>query len=312
MHGSVYGGGALGKTNTEVGNDGVYPTATVNLLGGIIDGDAYGGGLGDASTAADAGNTVVNLNGLHAGTDVDETTLSSLTGEGKPLEANGSGYRVKSTTKGIVVGRIFGSNNLNGTPKGNVLVHVHSTQNGEATQIANTETLTNAKVRERYDVDAVYGGGNLAAYNPVKSANNNSDEVKAQAFAEVIIDGCNLTSIKQVYGGGNAASVPATHVVVNGTYEIEEVFGGGNGLDKISKNGTLITNPGANVGFKDYWDYAKEEDLEDYNTKDKRLTNTTFLENYVYGSGKASVDIYGGLVHRVFGGCDDASGYGRV
>ena len=302
MHGSVYGGGALGKTNTEVSNDGVYPTATVNLLGGIIDGDAYGGGLGDASTAADAGNTVVNLNGLHAGTDVDETTLSSLTGEGKPLEANGSGYRVKSTTKGIVVGRIFGSNNLNGTPKGNVLVHVHSTQNGEATQIANTETLTNAKVRERYDVDAVYGGGNLAAYNPVKSANNNSDEVKAQAFAEVIIDGCNLTSIKQVYGGGNAASVPATHVVVNGTYEIEEVFGGGNGLDMISKNGTLITNPGANVGFKDYWDYAKEEDLEDYNTKDKRLTNTTFLENYVYGSGKASVDIYGGLVHRVFGG----------
>ena len=91
-------------------------------------------------------------------------------------------------------------------------------------------------------------------------------------------------------------------MVVNGTYEIEEVFGGGNGLDKISKNGTLITNPGANVGFKDYWDYTNEKDLEDYDTKEERLTNTTFLANYVYGSGKASVDIYGGLVHRVFGG----------
>ena len=302
MHGSVYGGGALGRTNTEVSNEGVYPTATVNLLGGIIDGDAYGGGLGDASTAADAGNTVVNLNGLHTGTDVDDATLSSLTGENKPLEANGSGYRVKSTSKGVVVGRVFGSNNLNGTPKGNVLVHVHSTQNSKATQIGNTETVTNAKVLGDYDVEAVYGGGNLAAYNPVKSAKDNSDEVKAQAYAEVIIDGCDLTSIKQVYGGGNAASVPATNVAVNGTYEIEEVFGGGNGLDKILKNGNLITNPGANVGFKDYWDYTNEKDLEDYDTKAERQSNEIFLRDYVYGSGKASVEIYGGTVHRVFGG----------
>ena len=131
---------------------------------------------------------------------------------------------------------------------------------------------------------AVYGGGNLAEYLPDDQNNTKT---------HVIIHGCDLTSIRTVYGGGNAASTPATQVDVYGTYEIEEVFGGGNGKDRISRDGgtTFIDNPGANVGF-----HAYADDDEHAQTAADRATY------FQYGSGQASVNIYGGLIHRVFGG----------
>ena len=147
----------------------------------------------------------------------------------------------------------------------------------------------------RYDVAAVYGGGNQSAYVPADLENNKT---------EVIINGCELTSIRQVYGGGNAACTPATNVTVNGTFEINELFGGGNGLDNIFINGVEMPNPGANVGYKNYSQYYldgttwKVRDMAAYDTKEKRLAAT----DLVYGTGKASVNIYGGTVHHVFGG----------
>ena len=301
----VYGGGSLANTNTtnsvDTNGDGVEdqtvdPTTTVNLKGGTINRNVYGGGLGrlakeaqgtegeegyqSAVSAVEAkvyGEVLVNLN--------KPTTTTTGEGEGATTTTTYGDCEVKGT--------IFGCNNLNGSPQKDVTVHVYKTVKKNDSGVIAKPT----KDSGTYELTAVYGGGNLAAYYP------DDPTTRGIATTNVIIDGCELTSIKQVYGGGNAASVPATHVVVNGTYEIEEVFGGGNGFDKISKNGsTLITNPGANVGFKDYWDYTNEQDMADYDTKDERLTNENFLNNYVYGSGKASVDIYGGLVHRVFGG----------
>ena len=293
IKGSVYGGGQVASVGThftapyddnygkmQEGEE--HGCITVNLKGGTIEQNVYGGCMGMLENAAlgISKDVSVNLN-----KDVDDTAR---------------GCAVK--------GEIFGCNNVNSTPQGAVTVHIYKTQNAAADQIVNTaasgETpaVTNAKVSGRYDVKAVYGGGNLAAYEPTKATATTDDE-KDQAYAHVIIEGCGSTSIQQVYGGGNAASTPATMVDVDGTFEIEEVFGGGNGKDDISKDAgkTYIKNPGANVGFKDYWDYEKDEDIEDYNTKAKRQSDT-FLSNYVYGSGKARVNIHGGKVHRVYGG----------
>lgn len=50
-----------------------------------------------------------------------------------------------------------------------------------------------------------------------------------------------------MYGGGNAAAVPGTDVYVKGAYEIDHVFGGGNGKDKYKKGNEWMTNAGANV-----------------------------------------------------------------
>ncbi len=269
--GDVYGGGNESKSlnnatvtilNTALVNHDIYGggnqanvegNATVNLVGGTVSGNVYGGGRGTADIAAIiGGNVLVELN-------------------------NG----VADNAKGCVIGgNIFGCNNINGTPLGTVLVHIFKTQNPVANRIANDETngITDAKVVGRYDVAAVYGGGNQAAYIPADLVNGKT---------QVIIDGCEQTSIRKVYGGGNAATTPATSVTVNASYEIDEVFGGGNGKDPIDVN---TPNPGANVGYYTYPDDATYE-----------VRNA---DPYVYGTGRAEVFILGGTIHAVYGGSD--------
>ncbi len=269
----VYGGGALANTNvsnTETTPPSPLATTTVNLTGGRINRNVYGGALGQTADA-ESGKE-----------DVEAKVYGDVL-----VELNNG---VADDAKGcIVLGSVFGCNNLNGTPKGDVKVHIYKTQNDAATRITNpTEGEKTAKVKGRYDLTAVYGGGNLAAYEPKDLQGGQTN---------VIIDGCDATSIQTVYGGGNAASTPATSVTINGTFEIEEVFGGGNGKDRIVVNGVQRDNPGANVGFKDYSSVEAT-----YDTKEKRTTDQTFLDTYVYGSGRASVNIFGGTIHRVFGG----------
>ena len=389
----VYGGGSLADSNTtsqvdDKDGDGkpyppvngvyeqehlitVHPKTYVNLLGGRLR-NAYGGGLGvhdeyveghanykEGTPAYVHGDVKVNLNGLDAADDFgDATTLASLiTGDNSLLEANGSEYKVRQTKPGAIVERIFGCNNLKGSPWGHVKVHVFATQNPN-TGIINTkvpltfdepetevlsywedqataigldpETIVGEESTEqgkinllkaaiesnRYDVKAVYGGGNLAPYEPDEGSRTTEENT------EVIIDGCNLTSIQQVYGGGNAAPAPATYVQVNGTWEIEEVFGGGNGNDpytlKIGNTDVHYLNPGANVGYYNYthfYDSGKGTgtlvspyqpvDNSDATTKEARQTVTLSdgtTKKYMYGSGVATVKIYGGKVHYVYGG----------
>ena len=288
--GSVFGGGNESKSLNNT---------NVNILdGALINNDVYGGG----NKADVVGNTLVSLTGGTVSKDVyggGRGTLKTATDEGvaptvgdATVELNNG---VEDNVRGCVVrGSIFGCNNLNGTPLGIPTVHVYATQQDGQTRITNPEEgEQTAKRQGTYDVTAVYGGGNLAAYVPTDLANGTT---------KVIIDGCDRTSINQVYGGGNAASTPATSVTVNGTYEIYELFGGGNGKDNINKGAGSIMNPGANVGFKDYWDYENNKDLEAYDTKEKRLASAEFISNYVYGSGNAAVNIFGGNIHRVFGG----------
>jgi len=230
IYGDVYGGSALGSVNTGTSN-----TTKVYLYKGKIYGDAYGGGLGDSETAALVnGNVEVLLNGAAFGI--------SYTGEGDD--------RIP------VSGRIFGCNNINGTPKGTVKVTV----------LATTPIGGGAHTLGTYEVQGVYGGGNLAAYDPTNS--------NTPTYVEV--DGCDDVSIEYVYGGGNAAPVPATEVMIEGAFEIDYVFGGGNGKDKVGG----MENPGADVGLK--------SGGISYGTGNK--------------IGTTLVTVLGGTIHNVFGG----------
>ena len=301
MMGSVYGGGRLASVGTffalatdsgygEMQDGDDHGNIKVNLMGGTINQNVFGGCMGSTSDnrLGVSKDVTVNLNGYE--TTTGTTTTTTIVADDK---------------KGCVVkGSIFGCNNLESSPQGDVLVHVYGTQKDGATQIANTKAsgetpaVEDAKtsgtkdakgdyVLSSFDVQAVYGGGNMAAYVPTDLTNGKT---------QVVIDGCGRTSIGQVYGGGNAASAPATEVTVNGSFEIAEVFGGGNGKDKITINNEVKDNPGANVGF---YDYSAVETT--YDTKEKRQQDA-FTSKYVYGSGKAAVNIYGGTIHRVFGG----------
>ena len=268
----VYGGAAL--ANSNIGNATNYGTAseaisatstnttTVNLVGGTLK-NAYGGGQGDSETAAIVyGDASVLLNG------------STATG---------------ATNNCVVKGNIFGCNNINGTPKGHALVHVYRTQGWTGHDVTAGKTdATIAKGTGVYEVAAVYGGGNMAAYEPVSGTN----------MAEVIIDGCDLTSIEYVYGGGNAASVPASQVTVNGTYEIGTIFGGGNGKDALP-NGD--PNPGAHVGYKAANFTPDPTKTAEENEEALNAAFEAQKSTLAYGTGNANVYLFGGTIHNAFG-----------
>ena len=160
----VYGGGALADTNLGNWDENAWVhdsksawyTTHVSLTGGTISGDAYGGGLGqkEFGTKGQAGyepeieamvygDVLVELNG--------KTTTENSTTTTTP---------VADDAKGCIVNRVFGCNNLNGTPKGKVQVYVYATQKSEGSSVSD-------KTKGSYDVQAVYGGGNLAKYEPV-------------------------------------------------------------------------------------------------------------------------------------------------
>lgn len=255
----VYGGGALANTNygnvtAGYGTDNetipstTTSTTTVNLEGGTIIGDVYGGGLGqtgdDPVEAKVYGDVTVYQLGTILVPAYDADSLATS-------------------------GRIFGCNNVNGTPKGHVLVYVSNT--------------TPNNPDDKYAISAVYGGGNKAEYIPVGIAQDDSDNT------EVVIDGCNIVTIHSVYGGGNAASTPATNVTISGAKAIMYVFGGGNGAGQ--------GNPGANVGYHYY-----SEDEYGGTTPEAIARRRDAQNNLAYGSGIASTNIYGGNIHHVFGG----------
>ena len=311
----VYGGGSLANTNTttkaDLNNDGTLedytPTTTVKLKSGTINRNVYGGGLGQLAkdavdevlyTAEDAEVIAgtkqagdVKTPGVAAQSDIPAKVYGTVTVElNKPVTTTtGEGESATTTTTYgdcVVKGNIFGCNNQNGSPQSAVTVHIYKTQGWDGHTGTASGDLANEDATHTYHLAAVYGGGNLSAFKPdLKS-------VRDTVQTHVIIDGCDMTSIQHVYGGGNAASTPATNIIVNGTYEIEEVFGGGNGKDAITVNGVTQTNPGANVG---YVAYSTEYDPP-ASSKEERTSK------FAYGTGKASVTILGGRIHRVFGG----------
>ena len=311
----VYGGGALANTNYDNWNTytGTWTTSKYNsethetsyttevaLTGGIINGNVYGGGLGRKAVAGQAAIGEEGQDGYVPAVEAVKGVEAKVYGD--VLVKLNETYEGENSDDCIVKGSIFGCNNLNGSPQNAVTVHVYKTVGYD-----DAHKKSASRNGSTYDLEAVYGGGNQAAFVPYSSRINAPDDEKARAYATVIIDGCDLTSIKQVYGGGNAAATPGTNVIVNSTYEIDEVFGGGNGLDDVLENGKYYKNPGANVGYGNYSELDGTGDgtiVSPYNCKDKENASTKELRraNYMYGSGAASVNIYGGRIHRVFGG----------
>lgn len=256
--GNVFGGGSQANTdgnttiNIKNGSVGgaVYGggalantrNTTVNLLGGTVH-DVYGGGLGqlaDAEQGLSAVAATVGTATVNVGRLADGET-----------PASGS----------VITGSVFGCNNLNGTPTGNATVNVYKT-------VAQPGAAAGA-----YHVAAVYGGGNKAAYIPADASLTSTNTTKVEVFA------CD-NSIQYVYGGGNAASAPATNVIINGG-KFDYVFGGGNGKTEPGQP----ENPGANVG------YYQDTDI-----------NNPKSHGAEYGSGKATTEIHDGIINHLFGG----------
>ena len=271
FNGNVYGGGALGSVNAYMGKDSEnnpelkfnYDKNTkVNLYKGTIKGDVFGGGLGQKNGVDGATSDVAAYVGGDVIVTLDGADVSKYTTGDNPTR---------------IPGQIFGCNNLNGTPKGHVTVHVIRTVDSDKSEDTEFDD------RRTYDITAVYGGGNQADYVPADALLDPEDEGNKEniekACTKVIIDGCDATSIEYVYGGGNAAAVPATEITINGCYIIDQVFGGGNGAGFMDSPTNSVPNPGADIG------YYKVNGI-----------------NTPYGTGMAVTKLIGGQIHVVYGG----------
>ena len=255
--GDVYGGSAKGHVNDAAGDE-----TNVTLTAGTIHGDLYGGGLGD-------------------------DTYEAL--------VNGA---VKVTVNGGTVTNVFGCNNVNGAPQSTVQVDINETT-------ANTMHVTN-----------VFGGGNLAQYtgNPAvniingtvsqnvygggkgelvnSTSANHGVKGKVTGNPQVTIGDNNNTHTAHVtgdvYGGGDAANVVGTPVVVvnDCNTTIGYLYGGGNAADVTNANvtvngGTITQAYGGGHG-------------------DKNVTSEPL--KYADVNGDVVFNVYGGTIAQVFAG----------
>ena len=203
VEGDVYGGGALASSN--IGGTG---TTQVNINGGtygvndggvITGGNIYGGGMGNAQNAVTEGNIQVNI-----------------------------GNESQSANSVVINGNVYGCNNANGSPQGNVTVDVWVTKHNSDNTVSNENG--------GYAIANVFGGGNLANFTA------------ADKTATVRIHGCENT-IGRVFGGGDAAAAPGVVTVIDGG-RYDWVFGGGNGevtAANIGDGGANLTVHGGKI-----------------------------------------------------------------
>ena len=220
IHGGGYG------ENTSVSGNVAVNLGVCNAASGVtVYGDVYGGSaLGTVNTNGSNTTTVslykgIIYGGLYGGALGDASHAAVVNGA---VTVNVYGGSVLCSTNDPTgeagTGSVFGCNNVKGAPASTVAVHIYNTD----------QPLSG------YALHAVYGGGNNADY----TAN----------IPDVTIHGCD-NSIEYVYGGGNAAAVKGTNVVIWGG-RIGNAFGGGNGFS-VSGNHTQPAqphyNPGANI-----------------------------------------------------------------
>jgi len=213
LYGDMYGGSALGDVNTNGSN-----TTTIQIDNGTIHGNVYGGGLGrqDGGGLSAVAAKVYGVVHVYVGKDDNGT------------------YRGKAS---FDRSSVFGSNNLNGSPQENVYVDVYQTNHTE------TDLASYAGNDRTYAIYQVFGGGNQSNYHP----DSNSGWAKK---TYVTIHGC-LNTIEEVFGGSNAAHADGVHTVVDGG-RFNYIFGGGNGIvaaSNVSHGGTYSEVNGGHVGY---------------------------------------------------------------
>lgn len=295
MTGDVYGGGALANVGTPGGNN----TTTVDILNGIVEGNVYGGGLGDS-----IGNGYFSQFGNTQ--SVAAIVYGKVTVNIGAAPAVLNDPSIEPTGSATLNGDVFGCNNVNGTPKDDVRVNIWSTAHTVDNKypIDNqghlTVTLADLNVADpdastynnKFAINAVYGGGNKASYIPDRVTSGDPHSTTVYVY------GCKYNTVKTVYGGGNAANVGTegasgitahTNILIDGG-RFDRIFGGGNGYSAEGNH----DKP-----------YRSGDDCTDTPTDDPCLDYNPGADIY----GTASTTINGGLFRQVFGGSNQ---YGNL
>lgn len=213
VKGDVYGGGAYANTGAT----------TVNILTGTIGdpdndetGNVYGGGLGrkaaDAVTDPDDPSIVITPAVTAIPATVNGDVVVNI-GSATSVDPT-SGAMTGASGTATIHGSVYGANNTEGSPTGDVTVNIYQTAHtttDEAGYVINEQNTAPAT----FAIYQVFGGG------------RNADYSAANKKATVNIFGCENT-VERVFGGGDAAAAPEVETNLYGG-RFDWVFGGGNG-----------------------------------------------------------------------------------
>ena len=304
IHGSVYGGSAMGSVNTinQTLEQSSYETK-VTVKDGTIVGNVFGGGEGDTThTPKVIGPITVTIEGgdiseVYGGNDQagEHTKLNRVFLKGGIVDSAYGGGKKSSVTnthvylEGAEVGTIFGGSNTSGAVSTTTVEvksgEVHDVFGGN--NAGGSCASTSVKVQGTAEITgSVYGGG---------SAVNTTSTLVTLTSAGA--------TIPAVYGGGYSASV-GTAVINKGGTTVTELFGGSN------SNGTVTTSTINHNGGTTTTLYGGNN--AGGNTLASHVNMHLGTVTTLYGGGKnatgdtSEILMDGGTVTTMFGGGNSA------
>ena len=317
----VYGGGEGGYTNNN--NQGTYVSrnVTVNIgntsksttpriEGNVYGGSAFGSVNGTTNNGSATATYKTNVT-VNKGTIVD-----SVFGGGKGGTVSGTTYTPKEygdvtvTINNGSIGKVFGGNDLMGSPSRNDYVYLKGGTIGNAFGGGNNtgQTVTNIYLQGATITNNLYGGSNESG--AVSTANVSVTSGSAQnvfganneggstTITNVAVTGGTVS--QNVYGGGNKVGAGTTNVNVSGG-SIGKVFGGSNESGTVStSNVTINTTQSISEVYGG--------NNEGGNTITTNVTITRGTITTVYGggnkaiSGSTNVIVNNGIITDLFGG----------
>ena len=306
INGSVYGGSAFGNVVGRYNGTAGSGTVTVNIKGGTITKDVFGGGMGSTTYEPHAyGNVTVNVSG---------GSMSNVYG--------GHDQRGTITTvdtiniTGGVIGNVFGGGNKSSVNTTNINMSaglVNGSMYGGSNN-SGTVNTSNIIISGTSKIGNIYGGNNLGGSFGTSNITLNSGEVVNSIYGggnNVDSNSTNITlnsgKARNVFGGGKSASIldstNGTKIIQNGT-TLNVIYGGSDTSGTVAK--TLITH---NNGTSPIIYGGNNAGGSTASSTINYVTGTT---NYLYGGGNEAdtgttqINVQNGTITNVFGGGNSA------
>lgn len=313
VNSNIYGAGAGGVTGYSENSSDAYKSygkdvpsvVNMNITGGTINGNIYGGGYGyteyltEDVTATDGG-------ALYGDSNIIISDSPTINGN---IYGAGCGYNYSNKT---LVAQVEGNSNIeiSGTPTINGQVFGAGQGISDRADMAKLTGSSTIKINTDLSID-VYGGGNISKVEGTTNVNVESGTQTGSIYGggnlgiingttNVTINGGNLSN---VYGGGNQAEVTKSNVIVNGG-KTTAIYAGGNAAN-VSETSTKVNDGEVTTIFGG-------SNIQGDVTTSKIEVNDGKIEN-VYGGNNqggtttnTNVDINGGIVTKVFGGGNQA------
>ena len=334
---SVYGGGNFGATGVSSSNNST--TSKIDIIGGTIDKNVYGGGNNNGSGSSSKESTItINMydgtvkGSIYGGSNEMGTVYGNVNVNVKGGTVDGSVYgggqggytnnRAPGTfvTKNVNV--TIGDSSLSSTPTINTNVY-----GGSAFGTVNGDVNSNANNVSSYDTHVTVNKGTING--SVFGGGQGDDDFTPKVLGDVEVK-INNGTIKNVYGGNDAKGTPngTIDVYINGG-TVTNTFGGGN-LAPI-KTSTVYLNGGTSTNV---YGGSNAADATTTNVKlqggsattifggsnqsgtvtTANITTTSGSATTIFGRNNlggstttANVTINGGNVTTVYGGGNEAS-----